>query len=663
MTDRHPPSKSSVISPELTQATAANTPTTLTHDVRERALAALRAHRFDLAEALLSSADPGQEALIENLRIYQAELEIQNDELIQSQQRIQEALSRFSSFFNTLPIAEIVIDRQGLIYEANLTAQRLFRLRPTHFHQHFFGRLIAEADRANVISAWGNLRSDGTVILPEVRFRVADDTDFIADLHIASIPSLDASTQHYVCAIIDRTEAVQQRQRLRETSERLDYLAHHDALTGLANRACFQERLEQCLQRAKRYQRQFALLFLDLDRFKEVNDTLGHHIGDVLLRQVAAVLSQQIRDVDTIARLGGDEFVIILEDVPEPRFIAHFVNRLLEAFKAPFQLDGREFFVTASIGISLYPDDGTDLETLVRRADIAMYQTKKSGRNGFNFFAPTMSVGAVERLHLEHDLRLAMQRNEFTLYYQPQIDLHSGKLIGVEALCRWQHPQMGVLLPNLFIPMAEDLGLIDELGLRMVEMGCRQMMAWDQAGLQVPRLAVNLSVRELERSQLPQQIADILQRTGLNPARLELEVTESKLMRHADMAIQALNALRALGITLAIDDFGTGYSSLSYLKRLPLHRLKIDRSFIRDLTHDVNDDSIARAIIALGHNLGFEVLAEGVESREQAEFLSGEGCLEGQGYLYSRPMTADELQLHWQATLEPQLEPNAPPNV
>lgn len=274
-----------------------------------------------------------------------------------------------------------------------------------------------------------------------------------------------------------------------------------------------------------------------------------------------------------------------------------------------------------------------------------------------------MSVGAVERLHLEHDLRLAMQRNEFMLYYQPQIDLHSGKLIGVEALCRWQHPQMGVLLPNLFIPMAEDLGLIDELGLRMVEMGCRQMMAWDQAGLQVPRLAVNLSVRELERSQLPQQIADILQRTGLNPARLELEVTESKLMRHADMAIQALNALRALGITLAIDDFGTGYSSLSYLKRLPLHRLKIDRSFIRDLTHDVNDDSIARAIIALGHNLGFEVLAEGVESREQAEFLSGEGCLEGQGYLYSRPMTADELQLHWQATLEPQLEPNAPPNV
>ena len=643
MTNR-PPSRSKRLGSAKAFEEALATPAS---GLRERALAALRARRFDLAEELLSRQDPDQEALIENLRIYQAELEIQNEELVQSQQRIQEALARFSSFFNTLPIAELVIDRQGLIHEANLAAQQLFRLRGTQFHQHFFVRLIAESDQATVVSAWDSLRADAAIVIPEVRFRARGEADFIGDLHIASIASLAEGAPHYVCAIIDRTEAVRQRQCLREASERLDYLAHHDALTGLPNRAYFQSRLEQCLQRAKRYQRQFALLFLDLDRFKEVNDTLGHHVGDALLCRVAEILSAQIRDVDTIARLGGDEFVIILEDISEPRFIMHFVDRVMDDFSRPLRLEGREFFVTVSVGISLYPDDGLDLETLVRRADIAMYQTKKSGRNGFSFFEPTMSAGAIERLHLEHDLRLAMQREEFELYYQPQVDLITGELMGVEALCRWRHPQLGVLLPGLFIPMAEDLGLIDELGLRILELGCRQMVAWDASGLSVPRLAVNLSVRELERSQLPAQVAEILERTGLDPRRLELEVTESKLMRHAEMAILALNALRALGVTLAIDDFGTGYSSLSYLKRLPLNRLKIDRSFIEGLTHDVNDDSIARAIIALAHTLGLEVLAEGIEAREQANFLFGEGCLEGQGYLYSRPMTAEELATTW----------------
>lgn len=616
-------------------------------DLRARALAALRAHRFDLAEELLSSEEPGLEALVENLRIYQAELEVQNEELVQSQHQVQDALARFTSFFNTLPIAELVIDRQGLIQEANLAAQRLFNLRGAHFHQHFFARLIDESDRASVIEAWGDLHSETSIELSEVHFRARGEGEFIGDLHIASIPSLDEGTQHYVCAILDRTEAVRQRQRLRETSERLDYLAHHDALTGLPNRAYFQMRLEQCLQRAKRYQRQFALLFLDLDRFKEVNDTLGHHVGDTLLCRVAEVLSAQIRTVDTIARLGGDEFVIILEDIPAPHFAAHFADRIMGEFSQPLEIAGREFFVTLSIGISLYPGDGLEREALVQHADVAMYQTKKSGRNGFRFFEPTMSEGAIERLHLEHDLRLAVQRDEFILHYQPQVDLTTGAFMGVEALCRWPHPTLGLLQPSLFIPMAEELGLIDELGLKVLELGCRQMVDWEAAGLYVPRLAVNLSVRELEQSQLPGQIAEILQRTGLDASRLELEVTESKLMRQAEMAISALNAMRALGVTLAIDDFGTGYSSLSYLKRLPLNRLKIDRSFVEGLTQDANDDSIARAIIALAHTLGLEVLAEGIEAREQAEFLFREGCVEGQGYLYDRPLTPEELAANW----------------
>lgn len=616
--------------------------------LRARALAALRARRFDLAEELLSREDPGQAALIENLRIYQAELEIQNEELVQSQHRIQEALDRFTSFFNTLPLAELVIDRQGLIHEANPAAQRLFQLRGAHFHQHFFARLIAESDRSTVIDVWDGLTENSSTVIPEVRFRSRSEEDFIGDLHIAPIPSLDEGARRYVCAIIDRTEAVRQRRRLREASERLDYLAHHDALTGLPNRAYFQERLEQCLERAKRYQRQFALLFLDLDRFKEVNDTLGHHVGDALLCRVAEVLSAQIRTVDAIARLGGDEFVVILEDIPAPRFVTHFVDRVMEDFSQPFHIEGREFFVTVSIGISLYPSDGREFETLVRQADIAMYQAKKAGRNGFSFFEPTMSEGAIERLRLEHDLRLALQHDdEFVLYYQPQVDLTTDALIGVEALCRWRHPQLGLLSPTLFIPMAEDLGLIDTLGLKVLELGCRQMVDWDAAGLHVPRLAVNLSVRELERSRLPSQIAAILERTGLEPARLELEVTESKLMRQAEMVIRVLNAMRALGVTLAIDDFGTGYSSLSYLKRLPLNRLKIDRSFVEGLTQDINDDSIARAIIGLARTLGLEVLAEGIEAREQAEFLFREGCVEGQGYLYDRPLTPEELVANW----------------
>jgi diguanylate cyclase len=619
----------------------------LSADLRSRALAALRAHRFDLAEELLSSEEPGLEALVENLRIYQAELEVQNEELVQSQHQVQDALARFTSFFNTLPIAELVIDRQGLIQEANLAAQRLFNLRGAHFHQHFFARLIDESDRASVIEAWGGLHAETSIELSEVHFRTRGEGEFIGDLHIASIPSLDEGTQHYVCAILDRTEAVRQRQRLRETSERLDYLAHHDALTGLPNRVYFQMRLEQCLQRAKRYQRQFALLFLDLDRFKEVNDTLGHPVGDTLLCRVAEVLSAQIRTVDTIARLGGDEFVIILEDIPAPHFAAHFADRIMGEFSQPLEIAGRELFVTLSIGISLYPGDGLEREALVQHADVAMYQTKKSGRNGFRFFEPAMSEGAIERLHLEHDLRLAVQRDEFILHYQPQVDLTTGALMGVEALCRWPHPTLGLLQPSLFIPMAEELGLIDALGLKVLELGCRQMVDWEAAGLYVPRLAVNLSVRELEQSQLPGQIAEILERTGLDPARLELEVTESKLMRQAEMAIGALNAMRALGVTLAIDDFGTGYSSLSYLKRLPLNRLKIDRSFVEGLTQDVNDDSIARAIIALAHTLGLEVLAEGIEAREQADFLFREGCIEGQGYLYDRPLTPDELAANW----------------
>jgi diguanylate cyclase (GGDEF)-like protein len=453
---------------------------------------------------------------------------------------------------------------------------------------------------------------------------------------ISAVVDSGGELTHYVGVFRDITH-------LKRSEEKLAYLAHHDALTGLPNRTLFQARLEQCLQRAARYQRQVGLVFLDLDRFKTVNDTLGHPVGDALLKQVATVLAKQVREADTIARLGGDEFVIILDDIPALRFAANFVERLLTVFAQPFLVEGHELFVTASIGVSVYPQDGEEIDALVRHADVAMYQTKNSGRNGFSFFSATMTEGATERLRLEHDLHGALQRHEFVLHYQPQFSLETRQLMGVEALCRWNHPTLGLVPPNQFIPIAEDVGLIDRLGAWVLEESCRQMIAWDHAGFRVPRLAVNLSVRELERTNLVDEITDILQRTGITPDRLELEVTESMIMRNPEVGIQTLAALRELGVTLAVDDFGTGYSSLAYLKRLPLNRLKIDRSFVEKLTQDPNDDAIVRAILALGRSLGLETLAEGIETLAQVDFLVAEGCVEGQGYLFSRPLPPDEL--------------------
>ncbi|MBK1722606.1 bifunctional diguanylate cyclase/phosphodiesterase [Thiocystis violacea] len=478
----------------------------------------------------------------------------------------------------------------------------------------------------------------------EIWNRHKDGHVYPALLNISAVPDSAGEPTHYVGVFSDISQ-------LKQSEERLDYLAHHDPLTGLPNRSLFQQRLESCLQRAKRYKRQFGLLFLDLDRFKEVNDTLGHGVGDALLIEVAEMLAKQVREVDTIARLGGDEFVIILEDIPASRFAATFADRLMETFSRPLAVQGRDLFITASIGISIYPDDGADMETLVRHADVAMYQTKNTGRNGFRFFETAMSEGAMERLRLEHDLRFAIQRAELVLHYQPQLGLTDGRLCGVEALCRWAHPELGQIPPRVFIPLAEEIGFIDELGFWVLEQSCRQVRTWDRAGFQIPRLAVNLSVRSLQRPGLIDRVGLALERAGLQPERLELEINESKIMHRADESIEVLRALRRLGITLAVDDFGTGYSSLAYLKRLPLNRLKIDGSFTDKLTQDEGDDAIVRAIIALARNMGLGVLGEGIETQAQADFLRAEGCLEGQGYLFSPAVEADALAEAWSAAL------------
>jgi diguanylate cyclase (GGDEF)-like protein/PAS domain S-box-containing protein len=467
----------------------------------------------------------------------------------------------------------------------------------------------------------------------------------------------DADTvTHYVCVFSDIT-------KLKESQEKLDHLAHHDPLTGLPNRLLFHDRLQHAMARAARAGSQLAVLFIDLDRFKNVNDTLGHHVGDELLRHVANALSRCLRDGDTLARLGGDEFIVLLEDVDGERGARLVAEKLMRLFEQPVLVSSYELFVTGSVGISLYPQDGADLNYLIRNADVAMYQAKARGRNGYAFYAPSMEGEGLERLRLEALLRRSIEKNEIWLAYQPQVEIDSGRLIGVEALVRWNSAELGQVGPDRFIPLAEDIGFINQLGGWVLEQACRQVVSWDQAGLHVPKIAVNLSARQFDRGGLAGTVERVLRETGLPPHRLQLEVTESVIMNTGD-AMQYINDLHAIGVELAIDDFGTGYSSLAYLKRLPVQTLKIDRSFIKDISTDANDEAIAIAIIQLGKSMNLAVIAEGVETVEQAAFLLRHGCRRAQGYLYARPLPPEQLLEMWgqgiYARHEPKRRPEQP---
>jgi diguanylate cyclase (GGDEF)-like protein/PAS domain S-box-containing protein len=458
-------------------------------------------------------------------------------------------------------------------------------------------------------------------------------------LTVSAVRDDDDTVTHYVCVFSDIT-------KLKESQEKLDHLAHHDPLTGLPNRLLFHDRLQHAMVRSARVGTQLAVIFIDLDRFKNVNDTLGHHVGDELLKQVAQVLSGCLRDGDTLARLGGDEFIVLLEDVDGERGARLVAEKLMRLFEQPVLVSSYELFVTGSVGISLFPQDACDMNVLIRNADVAMYQAKARGRNGYAFYAPSMDGEGLERLRLEALLRRAIEKNEIWLAYQPQVEIDSGRLIGVEALVRWNSPELGQVAPGRFIPMAEDTGFINQLGAWVLEQACRQVTCWDLAGLYVPKIAVNLSARQFDRGGLAATVERVLRETGLPPHRLQLEVTESVIMNTGD-AMQYINDLHAIGVELAIDDFGTGYSSLAYLKRLPVQTLKIDRSFIKDISTDSNDEAIAIAIIQLGKSMNLAVIAEGVETVEQAAFLLRHGCRRAQGYLYARPLPPEQLLELW----------------
>ncbi|HEX9024067.1 MAG TPA: EAL domain-containing protein [Geobacteraceae bacterium] len=441
----------------------------------------------------------------------------------------------------------------------------------------------------------------------------------------------------------------------KKAEEQIYNLAYFDSLTGLPNRLLFKEHLGHTLAHSTRSKKLAAILFLDLDRFKQINDTLGHSIGDKLLQKVADCLVVCVRSCDTIgrvgggdlpssvSRLGGDEFTVLLTDIETVQDAARVAMRIINAVSQPFNLDGHEVIITTSIGISLYPDDGKDVVTLIKNADTAMYHAKDQGRNNFQFYNQSMNSTAYERLVLENHLRKAVEREEFVLHYQPQLDMADGRIIGVEALVRWRHPELGMVSPALFIPLAEETGLIIQIDEWVLRTACSQNKAWQEAGLPPVTMAVNLSGQNFIRKNLLETISRIVGETGLDARHLELELTESVLMKNAREAALTLRALKDMGLHISIDDFGTGYSSLSYLKKFPLDNLKIDQSFIRESTSDPDSAAITRAIIAMAHSLKLRVIAEGVETEAQLEFLRESGCHALQGFLFSRPLPADEI--------------------
>ena len=478
---------------------------------------------------------------------------------------------------------------------------------------------------------------EGLASSREQVIRAAETIDVGSEDHMTMLQEANANL------VIATLEAHKMAEQIESTKVQLDHLAHHDVLTDLPNRMLLQDRLSQAIEIALRQGRQLAVMFMDLDRFKHINDSLGHAVGDLLLQSVAQRLVSCVRHSDTVSRQGGDEFVLLLSFIEHAEDAARSAQKILLALALPHHIDGVDLHISVSIGISIYPDDGQDVHALLKSADTAMYYAKENGRNNYKFFESEMNTRAVQRQSVEASLRRALERQEFVLYYQPKINLQNGAIVGVEALIRWQHPELGLLLPAEFVSIAEDCGLILPVGRWVLREACRQARAWQQAGLPPITMAVNTSALEFRSKDFFDNVRITLEETLLAPHHLELELTESVLMRDAETSSRVLHALADLGIKLAIDDFGTGYSSLSYLRQFPIDTLKIDQSFVRQMTNNPDDATIVSAVICMGKSLRQRVIAEGVETAEQLAFLVSKHCDEGQGNYFGRPMAPEAL--------------------
>ncbi len=548
-----------------------------------------------------------------------------------------DALGKAAAVFENTSEGVLIADEAGNIVAVN----KAFESITGYQEQEVLGRnpRVIKSNRHDdefYGSMWSQILEKG-VWRGEIWNRRKNGDVFPVWQSIRAIYDEKANVSHYVSVFSDISS-------IKQSQEKLDFLAYHDPLTGLPNRLLFQDRLEHALNHAKREQHGVALLFLDLDRFKNINDSLGHPLGDVLLVEVSKRLSQHVRQDDTVARLGGDEFVVILERVEKPEDPAILAQKIIDTFEEPIIAEGYELLVTMSIGISQYPNDGEDVPTLVKNADAALYRAKEEGRNCFQFYTSELTENVIERLAMENALRGALQANELVLYYQPIISLKTGRVAGAETLLRWNHPEHGTILPDRFIALAEDTGLILSIGAWVLQQACQQAKYWLDRSCDLKRIAVNVSGLQIQRGRFASIVKDALDATGLDGRHLELEITENMIMKNTDKAISVLNELKEMGVQISIDDFGTGYSSMSYLKQLPIDKLKIDQSFVRDIEIDENDKAITRAVKALAKSLQLSVVAEGIETVEQEMFLKDLGCEEGQGYLYSKPVTAAEFE-------------------
>ncbi|MCK9799138.1 EAL domain-containing protein [Pseudomonas sp. MAFF 302030] len=554
---------------------------------------------------------------------------------ITERQLMQETLQQAATVFESTAEGVLITDTRQHISAVNRAFSEITGYSENEALGHT-PRLLASGlhDSAFYAAMWHQLTLEGHW-QGEISNRRKNGEIYPSWLTINAVRNKDRFITHFVAVFADISS-------LKHAQARLDYQAHHDPLTGLPNRTLFESRLLTALNNQQENGGQGAVLFLDLDRFKHINDSLGHPVGDLLLKGIAVRLKEQLRDIDTVARLGGDEFIILLPGLQQASDADHIATKLLNCFNAPFQAGEHEFFISASIGSSLYPKDGCDVATLVKNADAAMYRSKAKGRNRVERYTRDLTAQASERVALEHELRRAIERNELSLYYQPKISLSNQQLVGAEALIRWRHPTFGVVPPEHFIPLAEENGMILLIGDWVLEQACRQVSAWNLSHESFGSLSVNLAGAQLRQPNLLGRIEQLLKDHHLKPGVLQLEITENFIMSQAEEALEVLHQLKHLGVQLAIDDFGTGYSSLSYLKRLPLDFLKIDQSFVRGLPDDPHDAAIVRAIIALGRSMQFTVIAEGVESQEQQTFLAQEGCEQIQGYIVSLPLCADE---------------------
>jgi diguanylate cyclase (GGDEF)-like protein/PAS domain S-box-containing protein len=590
-----------------------------------------------LSEDLAAMSPDETRRTLHELRIHQVELEMQNEELRRAQAELDAARARYFDLYDLAPVGYCALSERGQILEANLTAATLLGVVRGKLVKQRISRFILNADEDIFYLLSKQLFESGEPQSGELRMVKKDGTVFWA--HLAATAAQDANGAP-ICRVIlsDISVRIEAANAARVMALQMTDSAQHDFLTGLPNRLLLNDRIGQAIASAPRKTKRLAVLFLDLDGFKHINDSLGHPTGDRLLQSVAWRLVECVRASDTVSRQGGDEFVVLLSEDAHWVDAALVARRMLHSVAQPHSIDQRDLHITTSIGLSVYPDDGEDAETLIKNADTAMFQAKENGRHGYEFFTPSMNVRAVERQSLEEGLRRALDRHEFVLHYQPQIDLRTGAISGAEALIRWVHPTRGLVSPAQFIPIAEDCGLIVPIDKWVLREACKQARAWVDMDLPLVTMAVNVSAIELREERFLDGFFAIVKETGLDPRSLEVELTESVLMKQAESTASILQTLRGEGIRVAVDDFGTGYSSLSYLARFAVDALKIDRSFVGQITATGDGPNLVTAVINMARSLRLGAVAEGVETLEQLAFLQGEECDGAQGFYFSRPV-------------------------